>query len=379
MKVLLVISHTEHYLDENGTLVGWSSTVKELDELTKIFSKVIHLACLYKTTAPPGMTSYQSDRVEFMPVPPFGGKGVAKASVLYTAPYIIYKVFAGLRKASHFQFRAPTSMGVYLIPLLSIFSLKKGWFKYAGNWAQQNPPLSYWIQRSWLKRCQTRVVTINGSWPNQPDHCLSYENPCLFEEEFEANQEIISKKSYEERFKICFVGRLEKSKGIDILMQALLCLDKHDLISDVFIIGDGSLRDQLAEQAQELTKISVRFYGYLQRNKLLKILSASHFIVLPTMSEGFPKVVAEGWSLGCIPMVTNVSSIGQYVINNKNGFIFEIENRTAEHLVNLIKLAASNKNLLAMAQEGFNQSKVFTYERYLDRINNNILMGNLNV
>ena len=30
--ILAIISHTQHYKDKNGTIVGWGATVRELDQ-----------------------------------------------------------------------------------------------------------------------------------------------------------------------------------------------------------------------------------------------------------------------------------------------------------------------------------------------------------
>ena len=43
--------------------------------------------------------------------------------------------------------------------------------------------------------------------------------------------------------------------------------------------------------------------------------------VLPSYSEGFPKVIAEAMNFGCIPIVSDISCIRQYIINGKNGFL----------------------------------------------------------
>src|SRR5690606_41947831 len=64
---------------------------------------------------------------------------------------------------------------------------QKGWIKYAGNWKQKDAPVAYRFQ-TWLLERQSRPVTINGRWPNQPKHCLSYENPCLTKQELDEGQ-----------------------------------------------------------------------------------------------------------------------------------------------------------------------------------------------
>jgi len=168
---ILVISHTEHF-EKDGRIVGWGPTVRELDHLAQHFGEVIHVACFYPNkVASSSAQEYRSGNVNFVSIPAYGGSSfLAKLRILSTAPTIIKTVFRELKRADAFQFRAPTSMGIYLIPLLTLFTRKKGWFKYAGNWMQSNPPMSYRFQRIWLKKMNHRKVTINGKWQGQKDH-----------------------------------------------------------------------------------------------------------------------------------------------------------------------------------------------------------------
>ena len=61
-------------------------------------------------------------------------------------PATIKTVKKFIDKADCYQFRSPTGIGVYLLTYLSYFIKKPGWFKYAGNWKQVNPPLGYRFQ-----------------------------------------------------------------------------------------------------------------------------------------------------------------------------------------------------------------------------------------
>jgi len=363
-KTLLVISHTQHYKNENGELVGWASTVREIDELSALFDKVIHAACFYSGSAPHGLAGYSSPKVEFVPLPPYGGTGMKKLSVIYTAPMIIGRVFRQLSRATHFQFRAPTTMGVYLIPLLSWVTAKKGWYKYAGNWIQEKPPLSYSWQRYFLTHLQKRKVTINGQWPGQPAHCLTFENPCLSDADLETGRMVISSKKFQPPYTLCFVGRLDESKGLDVFLQSLKQLDGNQLIHEVYLVGDSNTRKTFEDMVNDLS-ISIHFLGFLQRDALFAILKRSHVLVLPSKSEGFPKVIAEGWNFGCIPLVTDVSAISQYVHHQQNGFIFSSSNRNSKYVGDLLNRVLSETDFNSCAKNGFEMVKKFTYSAYL--------------
>ena len=193
---LAIISHTEHYKTEEGTIVGWGPTISEINDLASSFSKIYHVAFFYEGTPPPSALPYTAQNVTFVPLVPSGGKSWwSKLSILWTMPKTICTVSKTLKKVDCFQLRTPTGIGVYLIPWLTLFTKKKGWYKYAGNWNQKKPPLGYALQRTFLKN-QSRVVTINGRWPNQPTHCLTFENPCLTNADRAIGMEVIKNKSY---------------------------------------------------------------------------------------------------------------------------------------------------------------------------------------
>ena len=156
---------------------------------------------------------YTSENIHFIPLPFTGGKRlIDKMDVIWNALGTILKVFKYLRKVDCFKLRAPTGIGVYLIPILTLFTKKKGWFKYAGNWSQNNPPFGYAIQRWFLKR-QHRNVTINGRWANQPKQCLTFENPCITEKYRLEGITTVKNKNFTQPFIYCFAGRLKMRRG----------------------------------------------------------------------------------------------------------------------------------------------------------------------
>ena len=188
MKKLCIISHTEHYYTASGELVGLASTVMEINHLTALFDEIVHVAVLHPEIAPNNTMPYFSERIKFVALAPTGGKGILqKLKVLFRAPKILSTIQDVLKSCDVFQFRAPTGMGVFVLPYLIYISKKRGWYKYAGNWKQPNAPWSYRWQR-WLLVKQSQWVTINGVWPDQPAHCLSFENPCLTDNEYKEGE-----------------------------------------------------------------------------------------------------------------------------------------------------------------------------------------------
>ncbi|WP_430466449.1 glycosyltransferase [Winogradskyella ouciana] len=369
MKTLTIISHTEHYKDNNGQIVGLGSTVTEINNLVEVFDHIIHVAMLHNVVPPPSSLPYTSDKITFVALPTVGGNSLKnKLKIIANAPKMLKIVKQNVKKTDYFQFRAPTGIGVFVIPYLVLFSSKKGWFKYAGNWKQKNAPKSYGFQR-WLLKNQKRKVTINGKWPNQPKQCLTFENPCITNQELKEGRDTIAEKSIDGKFEFCFVGRLEEEKGLDLLIEAFKSLPKLEkqMVKSIHIVGNGHHKKDYIAKAKE-TDVNFKFYGYLPRKEVQKVYCKSHCIILPSASEGFPKVISEAMNYGCLPIVSNISSIDNYIINGKNGFL--LEQISSESIVKSVHkvLSLSATEYCQMIKHKRDNLLKFTYSYYNKRI-----------
>jgi len=373
---LAIISHTEHYIDENENVVGWGPTVREINHLAAHFDKIYHVACLHKGSPPPSSLGYIGDNIEFVPIPPSGGETVlAKLSVLRTMPAVLRTVNGIINKVDYFQLRLPTGMGNYLLPWLMF--KKPGarfWVKYAGNWAQKKAPLGYAFQRWFLtKNFLQCKVTINGRWPGQPDHILSFENPCLTEEERKKGALVVKNKDYEGKLNFIFVGRVEEEKGVGLILDAFKDLKNVKRIGKIRIVGGGPARLRYEKRAQDYG-LDIVFLGFMSRPDLNILFAESHVILLPSFaSEGFPKVIAEGANYGCIPIVSKVSSIPQYIVDSHNGFLMaSIDSRGLEACLDRL-LSQSAGDLSKIAHTAQSMAHAFTYDYYYKRIEEDIL------
>ena len=371
---LAIISHTAHYKAKDGTIVGWSPTVNEVNHLLEVFDEIYHVAMLHDTDAPLSTMPYISNKITFVSIPSSGGKKVMdKIDILKTAPKTIGIVRKVLKQVDYFQLRTPTGIGVFLIPYLTLFSATKGWFKYAGNWNQKRPPFGYMLQRVMLKN-QSRKVTINGHWENQHKQCLTFENPCLTTNDLLLGRDIAKAKTIKDTISFCFVGRLERDKGVERIISAFNSLEIQDKsrVKEVHLVGDGSQRDYFEKLALECG-INVIFHGFLSREQVFDIYKIAHVFLLPsTASEGFPKVIAEAMNFGCLPIVSDVSSISQYVNHNSNGFL--LNPVTVKSLVRYIKIVL-DLNQQAYAKMIMEQNvviKKFTFSNYNVRIKKEI-------
>ena len=237
---------------------------------------------------------------------------------------------------------------------------------------QENPPFSYALLKWLLKKASFSKVTINGQWTEQPAHCLSFENPCITDDELIEGEKITLGKDYTGKLNFCFIGRIEDAKGVGRILDMLKETGENDKIGTVHFIGDGEQRADFEKKAASLP-FDIVFHGYMNRKNIVSILKDTHVFLLPSSaSEGFPKVIAESANYGCIPYVSNVSSIGQYIKSGYNGWIakdLSPENLSAILRNDILK----DKDLKTIAMNLRNMLNKYTYSYYSERIKNEIL------
>ena len=219
-------------------------------------------------------------------------------------------------------------------------------------------------------------VTINGNWEGQKKHILSFENPCFTDEELEIARLISVEKKYNEKLNICFVGRIEADKGVLIILELMEKLKDVLQIGNFYIVGDGTKKNIIKEEIKKVD-INVTITGWLPRQELNQIYTKCHLIILPSYaSEGFPKVIAEAASFGCIPIVCNQSSIGQYIKNNISGIL--LNDLSSDELKELLLgLIENRRKLVSINKEVAKWIFLFTYSRYVNRIKSEIIFSTI--
>ena len=102
---------------------------------------------------------------------------------------------------------------------------------------------------------------------------------------------------------IVFVGHLENTKGLDVLINAMHILDKRGKIKPRLIVaGDGPLRPKYEKQAQRLG-VEAKFFGY--RKDVGNFYKAADIVVLPFKTlGGTSHVLLEALACGA-PVITN--------------------------------------------------------------------------
>lgn len=119
---------------------------------------------------------------------------------------------------------------------------------------------------------------------------------------------------------ILYVGILRSAKGLDFLIDAIFELKKSiDINLSLDIVGDGEYKPQLMEliRRRGLSE-SVNFHGFVPYGEeLLSFYRKSNLFILPSLTEGSPRVILEAManSLPCIS--TDVGNISNLLADNR--------------------------------------------------------------
>jgi glycosyltransferase involved in cell wall biosynthesis len=371
---LLVVSHTPHYLLD-GVPAGWASTVREIDQLAQLFESVTHLAVLYPGSAPQNSIGYRAKNIQFLPVKPAGGESwKAKPGILLAYPQYwlkLQRAISQLDEHDCIHVRCPANLSLLSICWLAITSRPRyRWVKYAGNWQPADPqPLSYRFQRWWLKRNFHRgTVTVNGKWPQQEPHVFSFLNPSFSLQEVRASRRSVLTKQLGTSIRLLFIGRVEEAKGTGRVIEIARILHERGIKFQVDIVGDGErLSAYQAEVKRLMLDGSFLFHGWLNRDDLAALYAQAHFLVLPSASEGWPKVLSEGMSYGVVPLAGAVSSIPQILKDFQTGKALDTYDPAGFERAILGYLADPDQ-WKAESLAGIEAAKHFTYEHYLEQV-----------
>lgn len=126
--------------------------------------------------------------------------------------------------------------------------------------------------------------------------------------------------------KFLFVGRLEHQKGLDVLVDAVIQLVKMKTGFSVAIIGEGTLKVDLARRiSTHSLEDVVHLAGTVDQDELIRQYASSDAFLLPSRWEGLPLTLLEAWASGLAVVVSRVGGIPALCEDMVNAIVIEPE------------------------------------------------------
>lgn len=162
-----------------------------------------------------------------------------------------------------------------------------------------------------------------------------------------------------------FVGRLDRLKGINLLLEAWKEIEESDLI----ICGTGPDEEKCREFIKENNLPNVHLMGFVSNDKAREIIAESRALILPTqLYEGFPMTIVESYSAGTPVIGSDIGNVGNLIKDKVTGLKFKFDSVESlrEAVLRLKKL--NEKQLSVNAYQTFidNYSAKVNYEILID-------------
>lgn len=174
-----------------------------------------------------------------------------------------------------------------------------------------------------------------------------------------SNFSSIEKKKFgvEKPLKLVYVGNVTAMKGIYYLLEAVMQFDKNDV--ELTLVGSFDNSDNTFDKY--LKRVS--FVGAVPHFEVKKYLENADVFVMPSLGEGFNLSTVEALSLGLPCMVSNNSGINDFIVEEENGLVFNIQD--IADISNCIQYFLDNKSKLSsMSKKALETANILTWNNY---------------
>jgi len=175
--------------------------------------------------------------------------------------------------------------------------------------------------------------------------------------------------------RLVFVGRLEKVKGPDLLLEALISSGLEDFSLEY--IGDGSLRDslELMVKSNNLNR-QIVFHGRQNGEFIADRLKQADYLVISSLSEGMPVVFWEAMQCGTPVVSTDVGDVMFYCDQYNVGRVCSINKVAIAELLLFLSqfkvlrgVLSGNTRILAEMSDIRKSAQIFLHD--IAKIKNN--------
>ena len=365
----LIITHVDHYCEQKK-YYAYAPYVREMNTWLKCVNSVIIVAPLEKKNKIAIDLDYSSTQIDFRSVPSFNTTNWRQIfNALIDFPRLIYTVFKAMYESDHIHLRCPGNMGLIGCIVQIFFPKKKKTAKYAGNWdLKAKQPWSYRLQKWILNNpflTKNMQVLVYGTWEGSSRNIKPF-----FTATYSAlEKEPLLQRNWNDGIRFVFVGTLSEGKRPLYALQLVEQLVQSGQKVSLQFFGEGVQRTLLQEYigTHHLSEC-ITLEGNQSKEVVLEAYKNAHFLILPSKSEGWPKVVAEAMFWGCIPLATRVSCVPDMLAGGTRGVLLGLD--LAQDAAQVAHLIGNAILFDQMSSAAATWSRTYTTEKFEHEIKN---------
>lgn len=364
----LIVTHVPHGVQQKQ-YYGYAPYIREMNIWLQYVDELIVVTPLENRKPTAIDSCYNHKSIDFRRVSNFNLTNFRNTiTSIFKLPKILLQIIVAMQQADHIHLRCPGNMGLLACIAQIFFPSKPKTAKYAGNWdPKANQPWTYRLQKWILSNTfltRNMQVLVYGNWQNQSKNIKPF-----FTATYSETEKIVIQKTIHPntKIKLIFVGSLAEGKNPMYAIQLLEQLQKtkKNVVLDIY--GEGVLRDYL-EKYVDSNKLKeyVFLHGNQKQEVLRKAYQQSHFVILPSISEGWPKAIAEGMFWGCVPLATSVSCLADMLDKGNRGVLLQMD--LHKDAAKIHKLINDRIDFESKSKAALNWSRNYTLERFDNEI-----------
>jgi glycosyltransferase involved in cell wall biosynthesis len=138
-----------------------------------------------------------------------------------------------------------------------------------------------------------------------------------------------------------FVGRLDRDKGIEVLLESVDALPPG---TELRVVGMGPMSDMVEAACRRTPRL--RWLGAQPREEVIRLMQGAQLLLFPTLAyENFPVVIAEAFATGLPIVASDLGAATELVQDGVTGALFQPG--SAHHLAAAVTRLLGDPPLLA--------------------------------
>lgn len=350
-------------------MYAYAPYAREMDVWAALFPRLA-IAAPVRDEAPPGDTMpIAASDLRLAPQPETGGTSFgAKLVQLALLPASIWRLASAMRRADAVHVRCPGNIGLLGALLAPVFARHRI-AKYAGQWDS-------YPGEAWTVRLQRRVlrsrwwrapVLAYTSGEVQSRHVVPFFSTAFTRADIVEATDAVARRRPSSILRVLYVGRLSDSKNVEHLLEAVALLRGEGLRLRCTIVGGGDRREALEILARRRgIEDTVDFVGAVPPSTVRSHYADADVLVLPSNTEGWPKVIAEAMVFGLV-CVGPGRGVVPSMLGEGRGVLLTA-NTPTEIAAAIGDVAAHPERYLEMRRRAASWAREFTLEHFGDAL-----------
>ncbi len=248
-----------------------------------------------------------------------------------------------------------------------------GTFHASGGkpWYDFGTPLGKLILKKWFRRLDYKIAVskpamdyVNKFFPDEYSIVPNGVDTGHFRPDVKPLEEYLDGK-----LNILFIGRLEKRKGLDYLLDAYQQVKREIPDSRLLVVGPGiRLRKKYEKRVARRGIEDVIFIGYATYGDLPRYYKTADIVCCPATGwESFGIVLIEAMAVGTPVVASNISGYASVLTHDSEGLLVPPKNvpRLAEAL---LSLAGDESRRQKMGRNGIATAQNYSWENVAKQV-----------